>query len=276
MLGKLFKYEMKSYTFSMGITFLVALAFTMCTKIMCMLPYRQDLREVIQTFCFMFVYYLLVMIIGVAQIIIIVNFYKTTAGDRGYLTWTLPAKTSAILWSKSIAGAIWYMISVAFMILCVFLFLIGDYWTGEVNMCKEISVAFSEMILTMREAFGVGFEIHGIIMIILTLLLFVIGTLFSFMMLYMCIAIGQLFGKWRILASIGVYLLIMFAIQVLYIVFVLVLSVGMVGFEEIMMDANPGIVMNITLAVFLFLCVIGYVVTFAITNKTFKNRLNLG
>lgn len=272
MLGKLFKYEMKSYNFTMGVTFLIAIAFTVCTKIMCMLPYQREIKEVIQMFCFIFFYYLIVMIAGVAQIVIVLNFYKTTVGDRGYLTWTLPVKTSAVLWSKSLAGGIWYLLSLIVMALCYGIFIIGDYWMGELNIYKEMLTSFSEMFEIMHDEMGIG---HVVMMLVWTVILSVVGSLFSFMLLYMCIAIGQLFGKWRILASIGVYILIMFGIQVLYIIFVFVLSFGVVAIDDMVINMNPGVLLNSILGIVSLLALIGYAGTFAITNNIFKKRLNL-
>mgnify|MGYP000717205230 CR=1 FL=1 len=52
MLGKLVKNELKSYRFSMGIVFLAGFIFTIFMKIICMLPYQYEIREVIQVLGF--------------------------------------------------------------------------------------------------------------------------------------------------------------------------------------------------------------------------------
>ena len=271
MLGKLFKHEMKSYRFTMGITFLVALVFTVCSKVMCMLPYQGEAKNIIQMICFFSVYYGIMFVTVVAQILIVIRFYSTTVGDRGYLTWTLPAKTSEILWSKALAGGIWYGISLLVVIFCYAFFLVGDYWTEELDVYGEMLGMFSELFRMIDSELAGG--------VILAVCLYVITCIVlsfaSFMVIYMCIAIGQLFGKWRIIASIGAYLLFMFLVQIMAIVAVFVFTVIGVGVMEQIEIDNPIVILNIVLVIVDLIGIVGYVGLFAITNSIFKKHLNL-
>lgn len=271
MLGKLFKHEMKSYCFTMGITFLIAVVFTLCSKVMCMIPYQEDARNLIQMICFFAFYYAIMFVTVVAQILIVIRFYSTTVGDRGYLTWTLPAKSSTILWAKSLAGGIWYGISLVVVIVCYIFFVVGDYWTEEMDMYGTMTSLFSEMFRELGADLGVG-AIPAVCLYVLTC---IIWSFASFMTIYMCIAIGQLFGKWRILASIGVYLLLMFVVQIIAIVLVFALTFLSVGAVSEIELTNPALLVNVVLAVLVLLGIAGYAGTFAVTNSVFKKHLNL-
>lgn len=271
MLGKLFKHEMKSYRFTMGITFLIAVVFTLCSKAMCMIPYQEDAKNLVQMICFFAFYYAIMFVTVVAQILIVIRFYSTMVGDRGYLTWTLPAKSSTILWSKALAGGIWYGISLLVVALCYAFFVVGDYWTEDMDMYGAMLDMFSEIFQEMGADLGVGM----IPAVCLYIVACIIWSFASFMVIYMCIAVGQLFGKWRILASIGVYLLLMFAVQVIAIVLVFAFTFIGVGVVDAIEIVNPVVVLNIALAIFVLLGIAGYTGTFAITNSIFKKRLNL-
>ena len=54
--------------------------------------------------------------------IICAHFYRNLMTDEGYLTFTLPVKTSEILWSKLITAMLWTIISVVVIGLCVLMF----------------------------------------------------------------------------------------------------------------------------------------------------------
>lgn len=271
MLGKLFKYEMKSYRFSMGITFLVAIVFTLCNKVMCMIPYQGEMKSAVQMLSLFSVYYGIMFIAVVAQILIVIRFYSTMVGDRGYLTWTLPAKSSTILWSKALADGIWYGLSLIVVLLCYVLFLVGDYWVEEIDFLGGILDTSYEFFRMIKAEFGMGM----IIAVCLCILIGIIASLMTFMFIYMCIAIGQLFGKWRILVSIVAYMVLTFFFQVIAIVIFSVCSVvGTMVFEEIEI-ASPIVSMNIILFMVVLLGIAVYAGLFAISNSIFKKHLNL-
>ena len=271
MLGKLLKDEVKSYRFSMGITFLAGAVFTMLMKIMCMLPYHSDMRGVVQSLSFFAFYYVIFAVAFAAQILIVVRFYQTMVGDRGYLTWTLPAKSTTILWSKLIGGGFWYILSMIVVIVCFAVFVFGGYWVDDVGEIGEMMQEFQ----TLFTEIGEMFEIKYLIPVVLYVLAMIFWSMFSFMLLYLCIAIGQLFGKWRILASIGTYFVIMF---ILYVVMVIIMFVfigsGAVLFRFV--DKMDGFALfNLVLGVFCLFGAAGFAGGFAITNGIFSKHLNL-
>lgn len=268
MLGKLVKNELKSYRFSVGITFLAGLVFTIFMKIICMLPYRYDVKEVVQVLGFYGYYYLIMMISVAVQVLIVIRFYSTMVGDRGYLTFTLPVKTSTHIWAKLIGGGIWGIIANIVTILLFGLFLAGDYWSGIQDIVEEFDGLFYEI--------GMVFEPKYIITIILALLTAFIWSFVPLMMIYMCIAIGQLFGKWRILASIGCYFVIVIILYVLMIIGMVAFSIVGANIDYTFFGRMSGYSFANGLFGVLFLVGIGvFALFFAITNFIFKRHLNL-
>ena len=94
------------------------------------------------------------------------------------------------------------------------------------------------------------------------------------LLIYMCIGIGQLFGKYRVVASIGFYFLFVIVVQVISTIGVAVLS--SISFasgntDEVMMG-RYGFLPSI---VSLVAALIANVILFIITNILFDKHLNL-
>ena len=214
MLGKLLKYEFKSYGFSMGIIFLASSLVALFMKILSMLPYKDNVSDGIQML--MVVGFVMVMFVTsiAVTVMTIVRFYSTTVSDQGYLTWTLPAKTSTILWSKLLGAILWKLICLCVIaVMCVLL-------------------------------------------------------------IYMCIGVGQLFGKYRVVASIGCYFIIMIVVQIVSTIGVAIMSGISYSFNQSpdTFDLKSGLARGIGSVV---LAVLSCTVLFLITNNLFKKHLNL-
>lgn len=268
MLGKLVKNELKSYRFSFGIMFLAAVIFTVFMKIICMLPYQTEIKEMIQVFDF-YAYYYLIMIVSVAaQILVIIRFYTTMVGDRGYLTWTLPAKSSTILWAKIIGGGLWEILATIVIFVLFAIYCVGNYWVGMEDVTEEL-------LWTLQEIFG-AFEPKYIVSILLAVITSFVWSFVPLMLIYLCMAVGQLFGKWRILASIGCYFVIMILLQILTVVGMVCMFVASDSFINIdFTDVSGFAIVN---GCFLVMILIGcgiFAIEFAITNGLFKKHLNL-
>jgi len=274
MLGKLIKDELKSYRFPFGIIFLAGFIFTVFMKIICMLPYQQEAREVIQIFV-AYGYYFIIMLIGVAaQVLIVIRFYSTMVGDRGYLTWTLPASSSTHIWAKLIGGMLWQILAGIVTIVLFVIFFIGNYWVFldymEIDFKGEM---LGEVILEIMKSFKPEYMIP----VILGILAFVVWSVLSTLLIYMCIAVGQLFGKWRIPASIGCYFIIMICMQILSVMGVVMLSMSNIFFVDtnFNIDVSGVTAFSGVLAVMLLIGAGIDAILFAVTNHIFKNHLNL-
>lgn len=267
MLGKLVKNELKSYRFSFGIVFLSGFVFTIFMKVVCMLPYQEGVKELIQSLGFM-AYYYLIMLVGVAaNVLIIIRFYSTMVGDRGYLTWTLPAKSSTILWAKLIGGGLWEILAAIVTYIYLAIFYAGHYWVD--SMTEEMTVMF-------RDLFD-SFEPQDIVIVILAVIAIFIWSFVPILLIYLCMAIGQLFGKWRILASIGCYFVIIILIEIVMVLGIVVLSLALVDVSPdiFLIDLDAYTVINGVLVILAILGAGAFAALFAITNSLFKKHLNL-
>lgn len=268
MLGKLVKNELKSYRFSMGIVFLAGLVFTIFMKIICMLPYREEIREVIQIIGF-YGYYYMIMLVGVAaQVLVIIRFYSTMIGDRGYLTWTLPAKSSTILWSKIIGGGLWELLAAVVTYVYLAIFFAGNYWVYNF---------IDDELMWMLQDIADAFKPEYLITVILAVAAILLWSVVPLLLIYLCMAIGQLFGKWRILASIGCYFILMILLEIVLIVGIVLVAGAAVAVSPspYVADISGFAFLNGLFGVLDVIGVAGFAALFAITNFIFKRHLNL-
>lgn len=274
MLGKLLKDELKSYCFPMGVTFLAGLVFTIFMKILCMIPYPSEAKEMIQVFGGYGYYYLIMLIGTAASVFAIVRFYSTMVGDRGYLTWTLPVSSETHIWSKLIGATIWDIAANIVIFLLLILFLVGDYWAVNTS---ELADGFEEMFQFIADSF----KIQYIPAVIFAIISIIVWSLVSLLIVYLCIAIGQLFGKWRILASVGAYFVVILLFQIFIVIGMVGIMVGIASVVEFWdtlinsMEWSPTAIVTGGIAIFALIGVGIDAILFVITNNIFKKHLNL-
>lgn len=157
-------------------------------------------------FTFMFIYILAAFALAiVTHIFIAVDFYKSMTGNQGYLTHTLPVKTTTLIHSKLILAVFWQIVTGALIMLSI-LFLFAGHVSGYQIM--EFWSTFK--MLLENYAHGsvfIFFLESGFIMLI--------GVFYAPLMYYVSIAIGHLFQKHRLGASILAYFAIYFIIQII-------------------------------------------------------------
>ena len=278
MLGKLLKYEFKSYGFSMGIIFLAFSLVALFMKILSMLPYKENVSDGIQML--MVVGFVMVMFVTsiVVTVMTIVRFYSTTVSDQGYLTWTLPAKTSTILWSKLLGAILWKLICLCVIAVMCVIFFTGSYWLWH----EEMSGAFFggngiSLGMVLNEVFKdasdhiTSEQITGFLVYYFSTFIWSIS---GILLIYMCIGVGQLFGKYRVVASIGCYFIIMIVVQIVSTIGVAIMSGISYSFNQSpdTFDLKYGLARGIGSVV---LAVLSCTVLFLITNNLFKKHLNL-
>lgn len=120
--------------------------------------------------------------------IIIFFLYSTTFGAQGYLTFTLPVKTSHILWSKVIVSFVYMLINL--IVISLYSLLLTTIDPIFMQMRNDISIG-----IAMTD-FPLGFLLTS------TILSLILG-IFS---VYLPMALGQLFNKHKIVASIVSYI----------------------------------------------------------------------
>ena len=196
------------------------------------------------------------------------RFYKNLYTDEGYLMHTLPVKTSDLIWSKAFVTVIWIVISNL-----VIVFSMLNYINSIMVAGGEGSVwsAFGELFAELSMA---DIPPAYIPMIILIVLIMLISPFYSTFFGYTAISLGQQTKKHKILASIGIYFGLSYAIQI-------VTSLATLPFTEFMskvdtMSENTvAIYMNIIFGISLAVIAGVTVLFYFITNKIMKTKLNL-
>ena len=150
----------------------------------------------------------------IATLFIIINrFSKNIFGREGYLTLTLPVSTHHLILSKLLMSFIWIVFNS--LILAVGTFLIILPITG----IKEILVELLQLIQEISLAEW-----------ILSIIWFVLAVLSSTLMIYLAIAIGQLFSDKRKLMGFLAYFIIFIVTEIINQFFIETTSASSYGF----------------------------------------------
>ena len=219
MTGNLIKYEFRSGLRYIGIIWpaliVSAALLGLVFKVMGIVSPEdpQGIMNIIQLI-FDLVFPLLYAAIFIAMIVItifivVMRFYKGLLGDEGYLMHTLPVKPWQLITSKGIVACAVVMISIICAVLSVLILVGIDDISGLVTGAKEFFAVLGE-------------EPRLILVIIEVIILAIFGTMASIYHIYAAMAIGQLTGKHRLLASLGAYIAINIALTVLATVIIVV------------------------------------------------------
>lgn len=137
---------------------------------------------------------LLFALLIITQVLIVIRFYRTMVSTEAYLTFTLPAKTGSILFSKWIVSMVWYVISfiIAAASVLAVLLIATPLTFGDIS--DAISFVTKYV------------EIDEFITLILFGLMMLCSTSLTILRMYVSVMIGQLAKTHRIALSIGIYL----------------------------------------------------------------------
>ena len=216
MVRKLLKYEFKYYLRIMVFFLPVVIAMGLLVRVIQFfdidfnIPYNLD--ELFYNITFASSVILLVISFVAAAlfiiILIIVRFYKNFYSSEGYLTFTLPVANWKLLFVKLFTAVVCYLLT---LLTIVISFVLAFATTKEF---------FDVMKLMGNEAYKLYFELAldtipfeeklkfiinvPIFIVYYIIIVFLTGTS-TILLYYICISIGQLVNKGRILLSIGVY-----------------------------------------------------------------------
>jgi hypothetical protein len=174
---------------------------------------------------------------------------------------TLPVKPHQLINSKLLVSLVWNIVSVLLILLSLFaLFITKERFSLFVD-------GFDMIIAEMKLEFG---AVNMSLFLIEFIALIVLGIINGILMIYVSIAIGQLFNGHKVLGSFAAYIGINTVLQI--IVSVALVLLGII-FDTSFDDARavPQIVFPLTIAYTLITNVLFYFVTDII----FKKKLNL-
>lgn len=206
--------------------------------------------------------------LGLSFVFVIVRFYKNMYTGEGYLTLTLPVKSTSHLFVKFTSAVLVNVVSIIASVLAVCLFTAGDW-------LKEIVKAAAYIIKQVAEVA----EGHLLFYCLEFIPLFLMMMTCSILMYYMCISLGQLFRKNRILAAVGVYFALYVINQIISTVLTAVYSISaMTWLDEILSSWTKQdylAAVHVFFAAYFVICALLALVYFLISKFVLTKKLNL-
>lgn len=210
MLGKLFKHEFKTTGKILLPLELILIGVTLLGAAVINIPFlRGDsvIAGIIIAGLVLFYVLGVFALFIVTYIYLTIRFYRSMYSDEGYLTHTLPVSTSSILNTKIVVSVFWVFLTLILTVLSIFCLSLSAAYAADVlqdlpplpELCAEFEHAMG---LSVGGFIGWGF-----------LFLF-LSSCSGILMIYCSISIGQLFNKYKVLASIITYIIIYIVLQI--------------------------------------------------------------
>ncbi|MCI9140609.1 MAG: hypothetical protein HFI78_13200 [Lachnospiraceae bacterium] len=195
-------------------------------------------------------------------IFLIYRFYKNMTCDEAYLQFTLPVKPGTHIVNKLLVAYTWQLLT---FLLVFFSFIVLQAGHGVLPFFQSLQSNFFRLFARQ--------EGQALLLIALLFLIALLSFLSLPLKFYMCMGIGQLFHKHRLLGAIGcymgLYLLLRFLSVIFFVLYTMFILRTNLTFRSSFISLN--IFLGV-IASFMLLLVIGY---FSITIHLFKNKLNL-
>lgn len=268
MLKKLIAQEWKTFWKLPAILNLCVAALTGLGTLMLTVSFREtatDFLKMIALSIFIF-YFLSIFCVSFGIVVYTgMRFYKTLYSDEGYLSFTLPVTPKQHLISKLAVATIWNLISSIVIFASVWPLLTAlEKATGEPM--PDMRETFLQMGEILEKTFGINM---GII-IFLSIVVCVLSTVFSILMIYSSVTLGQTFKKHKIMGAILFYIAEYMILQMLssFLTFGMLLQYS-VNTEEYW-RMSGGLCIGVGL-----ISLVGTVVLFLQTKYFMEKKLNL-
>ena len=269
MVRKLFKYEFRSYLRTMIPLYVIILAIAMFGRIVQFFESDSIVYDIAFSSSVVAFAMGAITLVIMTEIIGVVRFYKNLYTSEGYLTFTLPVTSSQHIFVKLATLVIFSIFALAVLIASVATITAGD-------VLVEIIRTVSYIVTKLHEAYGADFYILAAEM----LLLMLVVTVYTILLYYTCISIGQKAKKNRIFMAILVYFAYYIIEQIISTAFVIIAT--LLGTSNPTVIAaiewavqNPIDAMHIALPIAIVFVSALSVLWFTITNRIMKHSLNL-
>lgn len=204
----------------------------------------------------------MVAVFVVIAVILIQRFYKNLLGDEGYLMFTLPVTVSQHIWAKTIIAVVMSILSTIAATLSI-----GILGGGAATVMQNLL----QGLVQRPNEFVVGLEI---------LLWLLICTVVGMLFIYLCIALGHLAKKHRVLMAVVWYFVLSTVLQFLFMFFIM--GVGNLplegfwqGLQNFFMSIGPAATIHIGMILLCIGTAIPGAAFFLGTRYILKNKLNL-
>ncbi len=260
MLKKLLKHEFAATGRFLIPLYLILLVIALVDRLVINLDIFHGVLGVIPGFLTMAYIVSIIAIVVVTFVLLVMRFYKNLLGEEGYLMFTLPVRSDQLITTKLIASMVWTFFSIIAVIASLLIAF------ADAEAMREIAEGFRQAYQEMYNVFGGNL----FLMIIEFILMVLIGGAMNILLIYVSIAVGQLFNGHRVLGAFLSYVGIYFVTQM---VLSLIIGIGSLFFRKPLetIESVPHIVLPIGLLV---MAAVGATYYIAI-NYIFKRKLNL-
>ncbi|MBE6685925.1 MAG: hypothetical protein E7591_01690 [Ruminococcaceae bacterium] len=272
MVKKLFKHEIYYYSRILLPAFAVLLAMAGLGRIFQFTELLFD-ADTMPIYYLMFALVSALLAFGIAACAVlalvfsIIRFYKNLFSGEGYLSFTLPVSANQHLYVKLITSAL-----VFFLVFVVALIALCIYSSGD--MLVEIVKTGVYLLKFSDDTMGWMIFIYAITL--------TVSIVYSILMRYLCMALGQLFNKTKIVMAVVFYIAHYVLMQIVSMIGSFVFGFGLVGlaaafekleFLDTLLSSDWFAIAVIALPAFIMLlfCVLYYF----IIKYILKNKLNL-
>ena len=223
MFGKLLKNDLKAQWHSMSAIFFAIIVISIAGEMLALFS-KSQMGKILGGLAV-----IAILLFACVFILIAVGmlYNKTMFGRAGYLTLTLPVKTSKLIWAKTVSGLIWvYLVYFLFLGSC-FLFL---YQVKEIM--GEETIESAETILSL-------FGVPSFKMIAVVCIFFAVSLAVTALMIVQCIFLGTTLSNVKPFSKLGLIGTIIFLFAIFYCVQTLsngiseLLPMGMVVSPEV-------------------------------------------
>lgn len=215
MLGKLIKYDWKSFWKVPAIINLSLIIITIGGAVSLVSPLwklESDLIASLMVASVMFYYFAIFAGSIAVSVYIAVRYYKNIYTDEGYLTHTLPVKPRDIILSKLLIGFIWNIITglvICFSILFLLWIVLSSFGDDYTVIMQDIQYVFRDLAYIFEMELGVNLPF-----LLFSLIIYmIVSTIFSILMIFSSIALGQMFPKHRVMGAVMWYIIEYLIIQ---------------------------------------------------------------
>lgn len=208
---------------------------------------------------FMFIFVVIIMAVGLSgQVISIYRLYKSVFTDEGYLTNTLPVKTSTILNSKLIIGVFWTFVSYISLLFAAFIILFNN---------TNLDIMNYQVTDILKSLFG--YISNYPVCIALIVIILIVSSVFNILIFYASFALGNMFNTKRVLISLVFYFVFSNILSIVLLA-VLMIMENFVTFNTI--SENYLVMVFSMISVILAVLSVGL---YALTHHTMAKKLNL-
>lgn len=196
------------------------------------------------------------------------RFYTNLFTSEGYLSFTLPVTSTQHILVKNIVAVVSQVASLIMILFATCVITLGD-------VCVELFKAGGYLL----KFFYREFDYHTILYIVEFIIALFVALCATYMLYYACIALGQRAKKNRVAAAVGVFFIYYLIMQVLATVFIIIVSVfyEQLHIEQILeyLETHPIFTVHLALCGTIVVDSLLWLLYYAITKSTIKNKLNL-